>query len=124
MGPYLRYKDTSRESDDEDDEKVPEVEKLKTRGTVARKKQKGRAKQSKSQKAKPSRTAKKGEASSYKAGSFNEERLKFIKNLREKDGLGWKEASERWMASSKRQGLLDGMSYSELVRRRFVDPHS
>ena len=65
---------------------------------------------------------KEGCSAGYKAGSFGEERLKYMRSLMSDKNLSWKDASASWANSARRAELLKGMSPSELSRRRFVLP--
>ena len=56
----------------------------------------------------------------YKPGNFKEERFKFIYETMKEKGIPFKEASKLWIPSARRASLLDGLSKSELQRRRFV----
>ena len=55
----------------------------------------------------------------YKPGKFREARLEFIRCQMQKQSLPWKEASKLWLPSAERASLLQGMSKSELSKRRF-----
>ena len=55
----------------------------------------------------------------YIAGEYKTQRVNFINKKRGK-GFTYKEASNLWNTSSIREKLLEGMSHSEKVRRRFV----
>ena len=73
-------------------------------------------------KAKPANVKGHGDqdALAYKAGDYAEIRRKFLNDIRKSEGLSFKEACDRWNLSDKRAGLLAGMSYSEMKRRRFI----
>ncbi|CAE7328867.1 unnamed protein product [Symbiodinium sp. KB8] len=55
----------------------------------------------------------------YVPGTYKEARLSFIAKKRDR-GFSWKEACQKWNQSSKRARWLEGLSKSELSRRRFV----
>lgn len=63
----------------------------------------------------------KGEAaaSNYEPKRFNEKRKAFIAARREL-GDSYASASQLWMHSAERAELLEGLSYAELKKRRFV----
>ena len=124
----LRYKDGDRDSDDEGDENdVPDKKpKAKPKGKKPCKKKNKKKKSPKaSPKVSPSKptepkvTDAVGKASSYKAGSFQDARLSFMRKLKA-DGVAWMEASKQWMSSDERAALLEGLSEGELKRRRFT----
>ena len=56
----------------------------------------------------------------YKPGEFRDIRLKFIADLRQAEDVTWSEACKRWNTSERRAKLLEGMSYGQLKKRRFV----
>ena len=58
--------------------------------------------------------------SQYKAGNFNDARLKFIATVRTEEKISHKEAQALWMMSPERADLLSGLSMSELKKRRFA----
>ena len=132
-----RYKDEEREDDDAGQEEAEEPKKNRKSKKGAKKKQspkkkkKNKSKATKAGKASSSSKEKnadedpkeKGchELRTYKAGSFQEARLAFIRE-QVAEGLAWRDASKLWMGSSARAKLLEGMSQSELIRRRFVAP--
>ena len=75
--------------------------------------------------AKPSKTTKKipkekpAASGGYQPHKFNEERLKYIQQLKS-SGCSHSDALGKWQESSERAALLRGLSVSELIRRRFV----
>lgn len=58
--------------------------------------------------------------SQYKAGNFNEARLKFISTARSEQKISHKEAQALWMMSPERADMLSGLSMAELKKRRFA----
>ena len=55
----------------------------------------------------------------YVPGSYKEARLRYIAKKRER-GFSWREACQKWNQSSARASWLEGLSQSELKRRRFI----
>ena len=121
----MRYKHQECDSADEADELAD---------TGSSKKPKGKPKKRKCKKAKvqnPSKTdgsiSSKGKAKhptdgscNYQPGSFRQERLDFIHKTMEEKSIKFFEAAKYWLPSARRAALLDGLSRSELQRRRFV----
>ncbi|CAE7857438.1 unnamed protein product [Symbiodinium sp. KB8] len=70
---------------------------------------------------KPKRTAGADEVKpgSYAPGKFRDARLDFIRRQMREQGLSWKEACKLWLPSAERASFLQGMSKSELSKRRF-----
>ena len=58
----------------------------------------------------------------YSPGSYSQERLRFIRAMVDAKKASFREASAMWKDSVERASLLEGMSHSEKVRRRFVQP--
>ena len=58
----------------------------------------------------------------YSAGSYSQERLRFIRAMVDAKKASFREASAMRNDSAERASLLEGMSHSEKVRRRFVQP--
>ena len=120
-----RYKDSSRPSDDEndDDEDAPGLAISKSKN-CKKKKNPGKKKKKKLPIKKPSNASQGNKASSaapeYQAGNYSDERLKWIRALSASEGLSFRQASDRWNHCSRRSELLQGMSESELKRRRFL----
>ncbi|CAE7727601.1 unnamed protein product, partial [Symbiodinium necroappetens] len=70
---------------------------------------------------KPKRTAGADEVkpASYAPGKFRDARLDFIRRQMHEQSLSWKEACKLWLPSAERASFLQGMSKSELSKRRF-----
>ena len=131
-----RYKNADLESSDPGSEcedgpvKSKPVKAKKGRGGNQKKKKKEKTPKQKKKETKPSPKAKKGDAAAndgagpgaYKAGSFSEARLKFVRATMASNGIRFREASKLWDASTERANLLAGMSRSELLRRKFIPP--
>ena len=115
----LRYKNSNIPDDADDDENEDgySVDKQKAKKASPRAAEKDPPKSSKA----PTRKQD-GLSAGYKAGSFNEERMKYIRALMADEGLSWKDASASWVVSDRRRKLLAGMSPSELSRRRVKLP--
>ena len=118
----LRFKDATRQDDDDDDEPPHNKDPPATSKT---KKKKAKRKQLRV-KSRKGASGEQGEVQEsetlYQAGSFNDERMKFIREVMAEEGLKFRQASERWMQSTRRQTLLQGMPLKEQIRRRFVIP--
>ena len=56
---------------------------------------------------------------SYAPGKFRDARLDFIRRQMHEQSLSWKEACKLWLPSAERASFLQGMSKSELSKRRF-----
>ena len=127
----LRYKDEAMETEDEAEEEDSEGNKKpKPKPNKAKKKKKAKNKKPK-KKAEPNKKkagskqlpgSTSTSAQPYCAGSFNDERMRFIRSAMQKHGVAFREANGLWVQSSERAALLKGMSQKELVRRRFVKP--
>ena len=128
----LRYKDEAMESEDEAEEDEAEGHKKpKPKPNKAKKKKKNAKKKNPKKKAEPKKKkagskqlpgSKSTSAQPYCAGSFNDERMRFIRSAMQEQGVAFREANGLWVQSSERATLLKGMSQKELVRRRFVQP--
>ena len=95
-----------------------------------KKKPKKKTKKAQAKEQKPKKTDKKnkkeahpdGNAPEYKAGNYGQSRLAFIRARMSEQGLKFREASKLWESSEERSKILQGMSRSELLRRRFIPP--
>ena len=56
----------------------------------------------------------------YQPGEFKEIRLKYIARMKAKKGITFREASNMWNVSKKRETLLAGLSVQELKKRRVI----
>ena len=133
MYTQLRYKNQNIPEDDDDDEHDDATtnapgKKKKVKSTANQKKKKQKAMKQvhpvKASQNSPKPQARKhdGLSEGYKAGSFSQERIKYIRSVMLDKKLSWKDAAATWVSSPRRAELLAGMSPSELSRRRFVPP--
>ena len=111
---FLRYKDASRGSEDEAEDDDPKP------ATKSARKQK----KEKPQKPKGKTSEKKKELAGtlYEAGNYKTERLQWIREAVAAKGVSFREAGNLWNSCERRSQLLEGMSKSELIRRRFALP--
>ena len=113
----LRWKNADYNSDDEADVDADMKGTSGKKKHPAKKRKKGNKKTGKKD-ATPKRSAEAVETC-YQPGKFRQARIDFIRKLVEKEGLSWREASQRWLPSPLRASLLAGLSKSELSKRRF-----
>ena len=127
----LRYKNSNipdAADDDENEDGYSVDKKAKSKPKPKKQKQKAKKASPRAAEKDPPKSSKAptrkqdGLSAGYKAGSFNEERMKYIRALMADEGLSWKDASASWVVSDRRAELLAGMSPSELSRRRFKLP--
>ena len=118
----LRFKSEDCESEPEEDEASPTSKKKKT--PKKKKKPKAKGKKNKKpveKKPKPKPGTAKAADGNYVAGGYSKQRMEFIRAAMA-DGVKFRAASKLWDASAERAHLLEGMSRSELIRRRFIKP--
>ena len=111
---FLRYKDASRDSEDEAEDDDPKPATKSARKQKKKKPQKPKGKTSEKKK-EPAGTL-------YEAGNYKTERLQWIREAVAAKGVSFREAGNQWNSCERRSQLLEGMSKSELIRRRFVLP--
>ena len=119
----LRFKSDDCESEPEEDEATP-TSKKKKKKTPKKKKPKAKGKKTKKhpeEKPKPKPGTAKAANGNYVAGGYSKQRMEFIRAAMA-DGVNFRAASKLWNASAEREHLLEGMSRSELIRRRFIKP--
>ena len=109
------------EEQDEEDEAEEKKGKKKKKKSKPSPKKKNKSAKTQKPKAKQisSKAAPKPCEALYKAGEYSEARKQYIQKWMKK-GFSFKECSEGWKTSAKRQKLLANMSEAELKRRRFI----
>ena len=128
---YLRWlqedEDEEGQVDGDGSSNKKKVEGCSAKVKDAKKVKKGKAAKTKppATKAKEVENAKKGNdedqaETAYQAGDYSQRRKCWIQKRRNNLGMSYRDASAAWNSSKTRERLLQGMSYSEKVRRRFV----